>query len=82
MYCQLVLVGKDLLDYSLWDELKVFYFEAIHAGRCVRELLLYDATGKRYLARLTGEANGFRLCLIFFELPLNFLYRNARFDSC
>ena len=60
MYCQLVLVGKDLLDYSLWDELKVFYFEAIHAGRCVRELLLYDATGgdmlPGYWARPTAFA--------------------------
>lgn len=74
-----VLVGKDLLDYSLWDELKVFYFEAIHAGRCVRELLLYDATGGRYVARLTGETDGFCLRLVTFKLLLNFLYRSTGF---
>lgn len=27
-----VLAGKGLLDYSLWDEHKVFYFKAIQAG--------------------------------------------------
>ncbi|MFW8235434.1 Fic family protein, partial [Klebsiella pneumoniae] len=27
-----VLAGKGLLDYSLWDEHKAFYFKAIQAG--------------------------------------------------
>jgi fido (protein-threonine AMPylation protein) len=59
-----VLAGKGLLDYSLWDEHKAFYFKG-NTGRRIRELQPYDATGERHLARLTGEANGFRLCLIF-----------------
>jgi len=27
-----VLAGKGVLDYSLWDEHKIFYFKAIQAG--------------------------------------------------
>ncbi len=50
------------------------------SGGCIRELQPYDAAGERYLARLAGEANGFRLCQILFELLLNFLHRNTGFD--
>jgi len=27
-----VLAGKGVLDYSLWDEHKIFYFKAVQAG--------------------------------------------------
>lgn len=51
-----------------------------NTGECLRALQPYDSAGERYFARLASEANGFRLCLIFFELLLKFLHRNARFD--
>jgi fido (protein-threonine AMPylation protein) len=73
-----VLAGKGLLDYSLWDEHKAFYFKAIQAGVSGNYSPMMQLVSD--LARLTGEANGFRLCLILFELLLNFLHRNTGFD--